>query len=383
MHPPHHHEHHQPNMFTKLISQQSDIISNTLLSLTSPIISLISKKTTDLDTDTTTMEKTSVLFKKAVLGFVGAGYVCLVLMSVMFLSVVLGVCMVRLWVEEPVKIQERMFFDYTQVNPYAVLDLGYVKGGKMEKVVPVGHVFNVRMVFVMPESDYNREIGMFQVIAESLSSNGDLISSSSLPCMLRFRSRPIRLMHTFITGVPLLLGIKNEIQTVNVPLLRYKERQYPRTQSIKISLVPRAGVPFLPQLYEAKLVATSELPWRKNLIRNWKWTFYVWTSLYIYLAFLVVLVSCFRSVMFPSMTTTSGYQRLASSDVYDDEPIRVVSAKDRPTSENLKRWRQARSKRKAMLMGGGLSDATSMSVTRDEDASMSTEEVGDSESVCQ
>lgn len=86
--------------------------------------------------------------------------------------------------------------------------------------------------------------------------------------------------------------------------------------------------------------------------------------------------------MFPSMTTASSYERLAISDVYDEEPAHVVSARDRPTSENLKRWRQARSKRKAMLMGGGLSDATSMSVTRDEDASMSTEEVGDSESVC-
>lgn len=208
---------------------------------------------------------------------------------------------------------------------------------------------------------------------------GEVITTASRPCMLRFRSRPLRLMQTFLMGVPLLLGITHEVQTVNLQLLRYKEHYYPRTRSMRLSLIPRAGTPFLPQLYEAKVIVTSELPWKKELVRKWKWTFYVWTSLYVYLMLLVVLVCGFRSIMFPAMamTVVSGEERLAVSDVPAEE---MVGGKDGPTSETLRRWRQSRSKRKAMLLGE--SDATSMSVTRDEDTSVTTEEVGDSESVC-
>ncbi|KAI3757057.1 hypothetical protein L6452_04590 [Arctium lappa] len=402
-----HHHHHSNPWFIKLLSIQSDIISECLLSLTSPFFSLFSvasasfrragepKQPAAVDDSaisaapSTSVHGASDLLRKAVLGFVGAAYVCLILVAVMAVAVAVGVGLVRLWVEEPIYLQENLYFDYTDVNPFAILKFGFGELDKVRKGVPVGHVCNVRLVFVMPESDYNREIGNFQVVAEALSINGDVITRSSRPCMLRFRSRPIRLMRTFLMGVPLLLGITSEIQTTNVPLLRYKEHYVPRTESIKISLVPRAGTPFLPQIYEATIIVSSQLPWRKELVRRWKWTFYVWTSLYVYIMLLVVLVCCFRSVMFPAMTPIHDYQGVNDQDVSTEEPSPGIIARDRPTSDTLTRWRQSRSKRKAMLLGGRFpettagSDATSISVTRDEDTSVATEEVGDSESVCQ
>nr|XP_043616150.1 seipin-1 [Erigeron canadensis] len=386
---------HQQNPAGGLLSQQPNTLLNSIIL---PFISIFSsspatKQTSD---DTTTPNyysenniSISMLFKKAMMGFLAAGYMCLLLMGLMMLSVVLGVFLVRLWVEEPVFVQQNLYFDYTDVNPYAVLDFGlfvdnynnyYGNNKVMMKGIPVGHMCDVRLAFVMPDSDYNRYLGMFQVVAESVSSNGDVIARTSHPCMPHFRSEPIRAMQTLLWSAPLVLGFRSEIQTVNMPLLRYKEHYHPRTQAIRISIIPRAGTPFLPQLYEAKITVRSELPWRKALVRNWKWTFYVWTSLYVYLTLLVLLVSCFRSIRFPAMTTFSGYQRLATSDDSLEEPPRAFGTRGRPTSENLKRWRQGRSKRKAM---GGGSDATSMSVTRHEDASVATEEVGDSESVCQ
>ncbi|KAI3762309.1 hypothetical protein L1987_52734 [Smallanthus sonchifolius] len=379
MNPPEHHP-HQPDL--------------TPLSLTSPLLSLFSRlfhrpqETKETAVKSTAVNGSTTLLNKAVMGLVGVAYMCLVLMSLMVVSVVMGFGLVRLWVEEPVHLQERLYFDYRDVHPSAVLDFGVEEyDDKVVKIVPVGHSCNVRLVFVMPESDYNREIGMFQVVAESLSVNGDVITSSSRPCMLRFRSQPVRLMQTYLMAVPLLLGVKGEIQTVSVPLLKYKERYYHRTHFIKISLVPRAGAPFLPQIYEANLIVSSELPWMKRLVRNWKWTCCVWTSLYIYLMLVLVLVCFYRSVLFPAITNVSVYQRVSvTDDTVEDLPTR---ARGRPTSETLKRWRQSRSKRKAMAYGEGFpeasigSEATSMSVTRDEDTGATGEEVGDSESVCQ
>ncbi|KAL4557314.1 hypothetical protein LXL04_035488 [Taraxacum kok-saghyz] len=391
------HHHHSNVWFIKPLSLQSDFLSDCLLSLISPFSSLFSfasainrvdstKEPINSAAPPTAVQASTILLRKALLGFLGAAYVCWILTTVMVVSVAVGVALVNIWVEEPVSIKENLYFDYTDVHPYAIVDLGFDAPGKLAKGVPVGHFCDVRLSFVMPESDYNREIGNFQVVAEALSMNGDMIASASRPCMLRFRSRPLQAMETFLMGVPLLLGIRHETQTVNVPLLKYKEHYYPRTRSMRLSLIPRAGTPFLPQLYEAKVIVTSHLPWKKELIRRWKWTFYVWTSLYVFLMLLVVLVCGFRSIIFPAMTMVSGEEREAVTDAPAEEPPRMVGAKDVPTSETLRRWRQGRSKRKAMLLGsetGGWSDATSMSVTRDEDTSVTTEEVGDSESIWQ
>lgn len=93
----------------------------------------------------------------------GVAYMCLALLTLMLLSMVMGLGLVRFLVEEPVHLQERLYFDYREPHPSAVLDFGVEEYDKLVKSVPVGHSCNVRLVFVMPESDYNREIGMFQV----------------------------------------------------------------------------------------------------------------------------------------------------------------------------------------------------------------------------
>lgn len=75
-------------------------------------------------------------------------------------------------------LREGLHFDYTKVDPVADFKFGndyggfegqgshwqYLTGGN-KKVggVPIGHTFYVSLVLLVPESDYNREIGVFQV----------------------------------------------------------------------------------------------------------------------------------------------------------------------------------------------------------------------------
>lgn len=92
---------------------------------------------------------------------------CFVLLVVMIVAVILGVGLVGLWVEEPVSVREKVLFDYSEVNPSANVALGDYKGGLNDKVmmeVPVGQTYYVELVLVMPESDYNLQVGMFQVL---------------------------------------------------------------------------------------------------------------------------------------------------------------------------------------------------------------------------
>lgn len=175
--------------FAKLIILQADIFYDCLVVLLSPFLFLFSllseafrraeEKKESLESAVRAAAKvpskvahgSSLLLKKVILGFLGAAYVCMILTLLLVVAVILGVGLVQFWLEEPVFMREKLHFDYTQVHPEAVFSFdgdGGFQGHrfvnyKKKMGVPVGHTFYVSLAFLLPESDYNREIGMFQV----------------------------------------------------------------------------------------------------------------------------------------------------------------------------------------------------------------------------
>lgn len=218
-----------------------------------------------------------------------------------------------------------------------------------------------------------------------------MIGKSSLPCMLRFRSLPVRLARTFVMSIPLLLGITGETQKITFEVLRHKEG-YPRTQAIRVTLSPRAGTTYLPQLYEAEIVMKSTLPWTKELVRRWKWTFCVWSSLYTYIVLLITLF-CWCKPVFSPLSVLSLVERGAREE--EMPPSEIQTPKEQPrddhdreeedVSEMLRKWRLRRSKRKAVYLEAEVvgSSASTFTITREETSAAVEEDVGDSEeSVC-
>ncbi|KAH1155945.1 Seipin-1 [Glycine max] len=399
-----------PTPVAKLISFQTDLIYNGLVSLFSPIHSLFSVASKSYHRAEETKDSvesavqralshqithgSALLLKKLGLCFLSVAYVCMVMILALILAAVVGVALVRLWVEEPVSVKDNLHFDYTEAHPTAVFSFNGVRSlkGHLKKKhisVPVGHSFFASLVLVMPESDFNRELGVFQLTAELLSVNGNVIEKSSQPCMLRFRSSPIRLVRTLMMGVPLVLGISGETQNINVDILKHKE-DYRRSNSIRVTLHPRAGTSSLPQLYEAKIAINSHLPWTKELVRNWKWTFYVWVSLYVYIVLLVSLLCCYRPLIF--LVTPEYFSDHRVSELTREEPgqLQVEELGDESeVSELLRKWRRSRSKRKTVLAHGGVPEtivgsstsSISMMTTREDVTSVAVEdEVEDSES---
>ncbi|GAB2287148.1 hypothetical protein Dimus_021534 [Dionaea muscipula] len=287
----------------------------------------------------------------------------------MVVASVVGVGLVMMWVEEPAYVSEKLHLDYTEFNPEAVV--WFSRDQRSEKMaLPVGHSISVSVVLLMPESDFNREIGIFQLAAEALTSKGDVIAKSWQPCMLLFRSSPIRLARTYLMSVPILLGIRQETQRLNVKVLEYMEgvrSQTMRTEAIRIILMPRAGTHHLPQLYEAEIVVRSQLPWMKELVRRWKLTLSVWTSVYIFIMFVIVLLYRFTSLVFP-LTTETG---TTSTAVLEEMTEPAVA--DRELSDTLRRWHQCRKKRKAAL----LSRSTFMEAISSQGSSSSSTITGD------
>jgi seipin len=188
-------------------------------------------------------------------------------------------------------------------------------------------------------------------------------------------------------GAPLLLGISEETQKISIKMLQLKER-HPRSKVIRVTLIPRAGTGCLPQLYEAEILLISKLPWTKEVVRNWKWTFYVWASIYIYITMLIIILSCCRPLVFPITAVDPSYCPDSAETEYTGESkeARAEGRDEKGISEVLRRWQQRRRKRKAIILHGEMVDSTecsSASITR-EDTSMAVDEqdIVDSESVC-
>ncbi|XP_072978804.1 seipin-1 [Typha angustifolia] len=329
--------------FVQFIAFQVELIAAAVLYLFSPFAALLSESKA---VPARVARRGVSLLRRVAFGFLGAAYAAAVLIAVLVVAVVLGVGVVRLWVDEPVHAHKSLYFDYTNPHPTAVVRLG---GGPKTRAVPPGHTVRVLLVLVMPESDYNRRIGVFQVTAEVMTHNGDIIASSSQPCILRFRSLPIRLTRTFLMGIPLLVGICSESQTITMEILQYKESRQ-KTELLRVRLKPRALTTDLPQLYASEMVISSKLPWGKEIVHNWKWTFYVWISLHMYILLLIILLCCVK----PSV-----FFRPRSYPIEKPPPevgglLRDGYGREGETSDeflsSMRRWRERRSKRKAQLV---------------------------------
>lgn len=304
---------------TKLLSFQAQIVSSCIATVASPLSSV------------SRVSGGRVLLGRIAMGVAAAVYVLMVLMGAMVVAAVLGVGVVRAWAEEPVYVRESLQFDYTHAHPTAVFSFNGA-------AVPPGHTIYVCLALLMPDSDYNRDVGIFQLTAELISVQGSVITKSSHPSMLRFRSWPIRYARTVLMGVPLLLGIIGETQRVTFPALKHREATYPQTEDIRITLVPRAGTSALPQLYDAQVVVNSRPPWAKEVVHSWKLTLCVWTTFYIFVMMVMFLVVFLKPLIFPVMAKL----------VPQGQGMR----EDGEVAESLHRWQRSRIKRKAALLHG-------------------------------
>lgn len=154
------------NWFPNLLETQIDFIANTLSSIFIPS----SLKSPPLDdsgsgsgSGRVQVQALKMMARKVGQGLVGAVYAGTFLSLMMLLSIIVGVLVVNYWVENPLVIREKLYFDYTDDNPEAVFVFrGRGRGDRSG--VPVGHTFHVCVQFVFPDSDYNRHVGVYQVI---------------------------------------------------------------------------------------------------------------------------------------------------------------------------------------------------------------------------
>ncbi|KAL6992348.1 hypothetical protein U1Q18_010456 [Sarracenia purpurea var. burkii] len=112
------------------------------------------------------------------LGLLWASYVCFVLVSLFVSAFVVSGFVMGYLVEEPIQMKETITLDYTKNSPVAFVPIiscpvehhGVISREKneivnlgMPRVIPAKHKLQVTVSLTLPESDYNRNLGIFQV----------------------------------------------------------------------------------------------------------------------------------------------------------------------------------------------------------------------------
>ncbi|KAF5460875.1 hypothetical protein F2P56_020714 [Juglans regia] len=150
-----------------------------------------------------------------------------------------------------------------------------------------------------------------KVRVEFLSGNGKITACSSYPCMLRFKSQPIRFVETFLKSAPLIAGFQSESQVLNIKMNKFTEGLEP-TACLKMTLEPRAEYQHgagIPQVYAASVALESELPKLKKIIWYWRRTLFVWASIMSFLTELVFILAFCR----PMIVQGTGKPRIGST----------------------------------------------------------------------
>ncbi|XP_024372180.1 seipin-3 [Physcomitrium patens] len=286
--------------------------------------------------------------KKCGCGCLAAVYVMFILGSLLVPALFLDLFLVRQFIDEPVEFRQILHFDYREEHPSAIVSLlppkvrakakgdAYPEKVLRARAIPLSHSLHVSIFLTLPESHYNRQLGMFQVSAELLSVRGQILKRASWPCMLRFQSSPVRYAKQVILGVPLVMGLSKESQVLGLRLFENEKETTTPTAMVRFVLESRAGSPRgqgLPEVYSAEAQVLSVLPWSKDLLRGWKWTFYLWSALSLFMFEVVIVLCCCHQVLLPPRLLqgiTGGFGRPQETVVpVRDTPSKRISTPGR------------------------------------------------------
>ncbi|CAL9760829.1 unnamed protein product [Musa acuminata subsp. burmannicoides] len=256
-------------------------------------------------------------------GFFWSLYVCLLLFGILAASFLGASLIMRRVVEEPIQMTEELSFDYTKTSPEALVPIvpcvGCLVSSKefsivtheFRRLAPPNQKLQLTISLTLPESDYNRNLGVFQVRVELLTINGNITSSSRQPCILRFKSSHIRFVETFLKSMFLLAGYSSETQVLSLRMRGLTEGTKP-TICVRVTLEQRAEFrpgAGIPEIYSASMKLEVELPFFKRMIWNWRKTVFIWTSMMLFIMQLLILLVCCRPVIFPRGRSNGGTPR--------------------------------------------------------------------------
>jgi seipin len=161
----------------------------------------------------------------------------------------------------PVSLTQDLVFDYTTQAPLARASFLEEKFANVpvnfqedssKRILRPKQSFDIDVEFTVPESDFNVNVGMFQVNVKLLTPGGKLLLESSRPGIVKYTSKEVKWLRTIVWWPFHALGLIEEQQNVRVTMVKnYQEDSETPFTDIQVIMKPHAGSSKLPQIYEA------------------------------------------------------------------------------------------------------------------------------------
>ncbi|KAK4386525.1 Seipin-2 [Sesamum angolense] len=302
-------------------------------------------------------------------GLLWSAYVCAVLVGLLVSAFVMAGILIRVLVEEPVRMRRSLNFDYREKSPTAFVpmitysELSHdiylwenpeIMKASVSRVIPPNQKLKVTVSLTLPESEYNQHLGIFQVRVDFLAADGKTIASSRRPCMLQFRSQPVRHLLTLLKIVPIITGYTSETQHLKISFRGFSEGEKP-TACLRVVIEQRAEyLPGggIPEIYAASLTLDSELPLLRKAFWSWRKTLFVWIGMAIFAIELVFALLCCKPIIIPKVRM----REAANADASENNRTEMVSkiVKRTPTKslknrKNLPHHHRRRSHKKSPI----------------------------------
>lgn len=134
-----------------------------------------------------------------------------------------------------------------------------------QQILMVGQPYRITLNLEMPESEQNGQTGMFTVCAVMHDHTSEHSTKSCRLSMLHYRSDLLKMIRTVVLAPLLILGYREEKQSVSVELFtHFEDSQAHPVTSVEITILSRDI-----QFYAAQLHISANFSGLRYLMFNW------------------------------------------------------------------------------------------------------------------
>lgn len=136
---------------------------------------------------------------------------------------------------------------------------------KKQQLLMVGQPYRITVNIDMPESEQNKQLGMFMVCAEMRDHGTQLRNHACRSAMLRYRSYLARTITTLVMSPLIVLGFKEETQQISVEIFSsYEDDQENPVTDVLVEIQSRQI-----QFYSVTLHITAHFSGLRYIMFHW------------------------------------------------------------------------------------------------------------------
>lgn len=136
---------------------------------------------------------------------------------------------------------------------------------KRQQLLMYGQPYKIHLEMEVPETQTNRELGMFMVCADFRGQDGSLVTSSCRSTMLHYRSTMIDILYKLIFIPFYILGTVEEKQRIQVELFaEYEDRETAPVTDVYLEIQTKYI-----QLYSAKFFINAQFSGLRYFMFHW------------------------------------------------------------------------------------------------------------------